>query len=94
MPHIIRKNRGSIAVLNGLETKKDLSLLSKDVFQYFGMGCRSISKLYLPVGYSLDKLFSFFYEYKNIINHSKYSNNYNYNRTIYLQHLNKSCIQG
>ena len=58
------------------------------------MGCRNVSKLYLPVGYNLDKLFNSFYEYKNVINHSKYSNNYNYNRTIYLMNKKKILDNG
>jgi len=81
---IIRKNRRSIAVLDGAETDHELELLSDDIFMYFGLGCRSVSKLFLPPKYDLDKLFNAFYRYKDAINHLKYSNNYNYNKTIYL----------
>lgn len=83
-PNIIRKNRGSVAVINGNETEEELDLLSNDVFQYFGLGCRSISKLYIPQNYDLDTLFKAFYKYKNIVFHSKYANNYNYNRSMFL----------
>ena len=81
---IIRKNRRSIAVLDGSETAQDLINLSNDIFLYFGLGCRNVSKLYLPNGYDLNNLFNAFYDYNDIINHLKYSNNYDYNKTVYL----------
>lgn len=86
-PHIIRKNRTSIAVLNGTETEIELKELAKDVFQYFGLGCRNITKVYVPKGYDLDHLFKAFYDWKEIMNHNKYANNYDYNKALYL--LNK-----
>ena len=60
-PHIIRKNRHGVAVLSGRETPAELSGLAEDVFRYFGMGCRSVSKLYVPQGYDFDPLFNAFY---------------------------------
>ncbi len=83
-PRIIRKNRTSVAVLTGNESDDDLSGLADDVFLYFGLGCRNVSKVYLPRGYDLDKLFRAFYKYRDLINHNKYANNYEYNRAIYL----------
>ena len=87
---IIRKNRRSIAILDGTESDLELSGLADDVFLYFGLGCRSVSKLFLPVNYDLDKLFKAFFKYSDVINHQKYSNNYDYNKTIYL--MNKENL--
>lgn len=83
-PHIIRKNRTSVAVLNGQETKEDLKALGKDIFQYFGLGCRNVTKLFVPEGYVFDAFFDGIYDYGEVINHKKYGNNYDYNRAIYL----------
>ncbi len=83
-PHIIRKNRNGIAVLNGNETNSDLSELGKDIFNYFGLGCRSISKLFVPKNYNFQKFFEAIEEFKDVINHSKYVNNYDYNKSIFL----------
>lgn len=83
-PHVIRKNRNGVAVLTGNESFDDLKGLGADVFRYFGMGCRSISKVFVPEGYDFDLLFRAFYDHKDIINHQKYANNYDYNKAIYL----------
>ena len=83
-PHIIRKNRNSVAVLSGSETTDDLQRLGKDIFQYFGLGCRNVSKLFVPEGYDFDLFFKAMFPYKDIINHQKYANNYDYHKTIYL----------
>jgi len=91
---IIRKNRRSIAILDGSETPQDLISLSNDIFLYFGLGCRNVSKLYLPNGYDLNKLFNAFYDYHDIINHLKYSNNYDYNKTVYLMNGEKLLDNG
>jgi len=84
IPHIIRKNRTSVAVLNGNETTEDLKKLAADIFQYFGLGCRNVTKLYLPEGFHTDLIFESFYDRSLIINHTKYSNNYDYNRAVFL----------
>ena len=91
---IIRKNRRSVAILNGEETDEDLKQLAKDIFLYFGLGCRNVSKLYLPSGYDTDKLFNAFFDYKDVINHLKYSNNYDYNKTVYLMNSEKLLDNG
>jgi hypothetical protein len=83
-PHIIRKNRNSVAVLSGYETVEQLSGLADDIFMYFGMGCRNVSKLFLPENYDPDLIFKASLKYKDIIMHNKYANNYDYNRVIYL----------
>ncbi|MGB0177295.1 MAG: acyl-CoA reductase, partial [Owenweeksia sp.] len=83
-PHVIRKNRTSVAVLNGDESEADLQNLSEDIFRYFGLGCRNVSKLYLPKGFDLDRLFKAFYDKKEVIDNKKYGNNYDYNRAIYM----------
>ena len=83
-PSIIRKNRNGIAILNGNETKLELEGLGRDMLQYFGLGCRSVSKLYLPQGYDLNKIFGGIYPFSNLINVNKYANNYDYNKAIFL----------
>lgn len=81
---IIRKNRSSVAVIDGNENDTDLELLADDIFKYFGLGCRSISQILVPENYDLNKLFKAFYKYKDLINHQKYMNNYDYHKTILL----------
>ena len=83
-PCIIRKNRNSVAVLNGKETQEDLVNLGEDIFRYFGMGCRNVSKLFVPKDYSFDAFFKAIYEYKDVIYYEKYSNNYDYNKAVFL----------
>ena len=93
-PCIIRKNRNSIAVLTGNESKQDLKNLGKDIFQYHGLGCRNVSKLFVPKGYVFDRFFECLFEENDIINHNKYYNNYNYNKTIYLMNNEKLLDNG
>lgn len=82
--NIIRKNRTSVAVLKGDETEADLQLLAKDIFQYFGLGCRNVTKIFIPEDFLIDRLFENFLGYQDIINHHKYANNYDYNKAVYL----------
>ncbi|SDW87889.1 Acyl-CoA reductase (LuxC) [Lutibacter oricola] len=86
-PNIIRKNRNSVAILTGKETKEDLEALGEDVFQYFGLGCRSVSKIFVPKNYNFDLLFGALFKYKDIINYKKYENNYDYNKAVYIMSL-------
>lgn len=81
---IIRKNRTSIAVLKGDETPEELELLAEDIFRYYGLGCRNVTRLFIPQDFVIDGLFENFLNFKEIINHNKYANNYEYNRAIYL----------
>lgn len=81
---IIRKNRTSVAVIKGDETDEELQLLAEDIFRYFGLGCRNVTRLLIPKNFELSRLFENFVHFKDIINHHKYANNYEYNRAIYL----------
>lgn len=83
-PHIIRKNRNSVAVLSGKESAEEIELLGKDIFSYFGLGCRNVSKLYVPKGYDFNILFEGLTPYQNITDQFKYANNYDYNKTLLL----------
>ena len=84
VPHIIRKNRNGIAVLSGEESKEELAGLAQDIVQYFGLGCRSISKVYLPEGYDLNNIFGALYPHADLMDSAKYANNYDYNKAVYL----------
>ncbi len=88
-PHIIRKNRSSVAVLSGKETKEELSLLGHDVFDYFGLGCRSVSKLFVPEGYKFDFLFESIFSFADVMDNKKYANNHDYHSAIYLLNREK-----
>jgi hypothetical protein len=83
-PSIIRKNRNSIAILTGNETKEQLEALSEDIFRYYGLGCRNVSKLFVPKDYNFDAFFNAVYKWHPIINDAKYANNYDYNKAVYL----------
>lgn len=83
-PHIIRKNRNSVAVLDGCESAREIKNLGRDVFTYFGLGCRNVSKLYVPAGYDVAMLTEHWEEYSATVNHSRYANNYDYNKAIYM----------
>lgn len=83
-PHLIRKNRNAAAVLDGQESAGELDMLADDIFMYFGLGCRNVSKLYVPAGYDLTGLMPSFEKYSFARNHNKYMNNYEYNRAIFL----------
>ncbi|WP_420399508.1 acyl-CoA reductase [Flagellimonas sp.] len=83
-PNIIRKNRNAVAVLTGKETKEELIALGEDIFRYYGLGCRNVSKIYVPKDYSFELLFNSLFEYKDIIHQHKYANNYDYNKAVYL----------
>ena len=84
IPHIIRRNRTSVAALSGKEDKDAFSALGKDIFQYFGLGCRNVSKLYVPENYDFKSFFEGIEKYSDINHHHKYRNNYDYNKSIYL----------
>ncbi len=83
-PRLIRKNRTSVAIIRGDETQDQLTKLGGDIFQYFGLGCRNISKLYVPKGYDLRAAMGNFQAYEHLIDHTSYSNNYRYNKTKFL----------
>lgn len=83
-PSIIRKSRNSVAVLSGSESHDDLVHLGEDIFRYFGLGCRNVSKLFVPKGYSFEAFFQAMYEQKDVIYYEKYANNYDYNKAVFL----------
>ena len=84
IPNIIRKNRTSIGVIEGNESNEDLLKLGNDILQYFGLGCRNISKIFIPEGYQLAKLFEAIQPLEEVTQYHKYLNNYDYNKSIYL----------
>lgn len=86
-PNIIRKNRTSVAILNGHETNLELERLADDVYQYFGLGCRNVTKLFVPKGYDFVPLLEAFKEYNYLADHHKYKNNYDYSLALHI--LNK-----
>jgi hypothetical protein len=83
-PSIIRKNRNSVAVLTGNESESELKLLGEDIFRYFGLGCRNVSKLYVPKDYNFDPFFKAILPWADLMKHAKYANNYDYNKAVYL----------
>lgn len=83
-PAIIRKNRNSVAILTGKESKNELIALGEDIFRYFGLGCRNVSKLFVPKDYDFTPFFEAVYEYRDVINYEKYANNYDYNKAVFL----------
>lgn len=86
-PHIIRRNRTSVAILTGEETSEELAKLADDVYLYFGLGCRNVTKIYVPAGYDFVPLLTAFKQYDFLADHHKYKNNYDYNLALHL--LNK-----
>jgi hypothetical protein len=83
-PHLLRHNRTSVAVLEGNETQEELKLLGKDIFSYFGKGCRNVTHLIVPEGYDFQLFFQSIVDFGEIINNKKYGNNYDYNKAIHL----------
>lgn len=83
-PHIIRKNRNSVAILSGHETDTDYEKLGEDIFTYFGLGCRNVSFLLVPEGFDFNPLMLNLEKYTWACNHIKYAHNYDYQRAILL----------
>lgn len=96
VPHIIRKNRNSVAILRGDESKADLHALGTDIFDYFGLGCRNVSKLMVPEGYDFRSFFEAIESFGEISQHHKYHNNYDYHKSIFLvngeEHLDNGFL--
>jgi len=84
VPNIIRKNRNSAAILTGNESREELVALGEDIFRYFGLGCRNVSKLFVPKDYNFDAFFEAIYDFKDAIYYEKYANNYDYNKAVFL----------
>lgn len=83
-PSIIRKNRNSVAVLNGTESHEELEHLGEDIFRYFGLGCRNVSKIFVPKEYDFQTFFKAIFKYGDVIHYEKYANNYDYNKAVFL----------
>ncbi len=93
-PHVIRRNRNSAAVITGRETPEEMENLSDDIFLYFGLGCRSVAKVFLPTDYPPENLFGDFKKWENIIMNNKYYNNYQYNKAIFMVNRTKYYDNG
>ncbi len=93
-PNIIRKNRSSIALLTGDETDEDLQNISKDIFMYYGLGCRNVSHIMIPEGYDPNNMLRIFSQNENVTINHKYFNNYEYNKAIYLVNSTKHFDTG
>lgn len=95
-PHIIRKNRTSAAVISDGDSDEALHALGKDVFMYYGLGCRNVSKLFLPRGFEPERLFRIWEDYRPVMDNDKYKNNYDYNSALLIlnrtPYLNNGCI--
>ncbi len=83
-PHIIRQNRVSVGIIKGNETEEQFAKIGQDAFQYFALGCRNVSKVFVPKGFELPKLIKSLEGFSQILDHHKYRNNYDYNKSIYL----------
>ena len=84
VPRVLRSQRTSVAVLGGDESHEQLQALGADVFQYYGLGCRSVTKLMLPNGFDLDRLFAAWVEWGHVAQNNKYANNYDYHKAVWL----------
>ncbi|HAL51521.1 MAG TPA: acyl-CoA reductase, partial [Sphingobacterium sp.] len=93
-PHIIRRNRNSVAIIGGQESPDQLESLGPDIFDYFGLGCRSVSKLFIPKDYPIAHFFEGIAAFNNVTEHFKYNNNYDYNKSIYLINGDKHFDNG
>lgn len=86
-PNIIRKNRHSIAILEGNETDAEILALGNDIFDYFGMGCRNVSQLIIPNNFDITMFKTTWEPFRQIMEHNKYRNNLDYQRTVYLMSM-------
>lgn len=93
-PYILRKNRTSVAVLSGEENDQEIKMLTEDIFAYYGLGCRNISKLFVPKDFDIQRLFGKMSTYDKLMKNQKYMNNYNYTRTIWLMNSYKFLENG
>lgn len=83
-PHVIRQNRVSVGIINGEENIEDFQALGEDIFTYFSLGCRNVAKVFIPKGFELPKLIGSMDKFSPALDHHKYRNNYDYNKSIYL----------
>lgn len=90
VPHLIRKNRTSVAIIHDDTTDDEIRDIGSDIFDYYGLGCRNISKMYVPESFNLDRFFEAIFDRSEVVNHNKYANNYDYNKAVWL--LNQEDI--
>jgi len=93
-PHLFRKNRTSVAILDGSETREEVQALGDDIFTYFGLGCRNVSQLLIPKDFELNRFFESIVSHGDIVQHHKYANNYDYNKAIHLMNLQEILDNG
>jgi hypothetical protein len=93
-PHLFRKNRTSIAIIEGDESKSELENLGADIFTYFGLGCRNVSQIFIPKDYDINLIFEAIIAHSEIVNHHKYANNYDYNKAIHLMNQEQILDNG
>ena len=93
-PNIIRKNRNSVAIIDGNESGDELKGLGRDIFSYFGLGCRNVSKIFVPEGYDFTFMICNWEAYKSVINHRKYANNYDFSKAVYIVNKDKFTDTG
>lgn len=94
IPNIIRKNRTSVAVLTGEESEEEIIELGNDIFQYYGLGCRNVSKIYVPKDYNFPKMLDVLQAFNRVIQQAKYDNNYTYHKSVYLVNGRKHLDTG
>ena len=94
VPHIIRKNRTSIGIVKKNTTDKELKSLGKDIFSYYGLGCRNVTKVFFEQGFELDRFFSAIYDYNGVVNMNKYANNYDYHKALFLMNKEEFLDNG
>lgn len=94
LPHLFRKNRTSVAVLTGNETKEELEALGDDIFKHYGLGCRNVSHLILHKDFDINRFFEAIINQSDVVNLHKYANNYDYNKAIYLMNLEQILDNG
>jgi hypothetical protein len=93
-PHIIRNNRNSVAIIDGKENDYELEALGTDIFSYFGLGCRNVSRLFLPAGYDLSVLTRCWNSYSGLVQHKKYASNYDFSKAVFIVNREKFTDTG
>ncbi len=93
-PNIIRRNRNSIAIIEGGETKTEMERLGSDIFLYFGLGCRNVSKIFIPAGFDISTLTRNWEQFSGVVRHNKYANNYDFNKALFLVNKEKYSDTG
>ncbi len=81
-PNIIRRNRTSVTILDGNESAEELDKLGDDIQLYFGLGCRNVTKLYVPKDYDFVPLLNALRKYDHYFLYHKYKHNYDYQLAI------------